>query len=437
MRTRYVLILVTLALALGGFYVWNPGKPFTRWVALPGKAPASALTNPASALTSTAAERDEAALGSGKATAKAARSSAINSTSDRPVPVVVAPVHQAEVPILLSGIGTVLAYYTVDAKALVDGIILKVNFQEGQDVKIGDPLVTIDPTPYEARVEQWQAAKKRAQAQLENAKTNLWRDQQLLSHNFATQKQTDATQELVDQYTADIAEDEAQIKFAQYQLDNTVLRSQINGRTGIRHVDPGNLIRAADNTNIVTVVQMQPISVIVTVPAKALAQAGISPGESDLTVYAYTQDGVTLLDTGKIFTVNNVVDPATGTIKLKANFPNERSKLWAGDFVDCKVVVGVRHDGLTVPTTAIHEGPKGSFVWVVAPDGTAQPRGVAVKQTTGDTALIDRGLQANEKVVVEGQFYLHAGARVNVVPQLLANENDSDLSDIEAPAAQE
>jgi multidrug efflux system membrane fusion protein len=341
------------------------------------------------------------------------------------VAVVVASAKQATVPILLSGIGTVLAYNTVDAKALVDGVILRLNFQEGDDVKIGDPLVTLDPTPYEARVAQWKAARERAQAQLDNAKANLWRDKQLLENNFATQKQTDADAALVGQYTADIAAAEAQIKFAQYDLDNSIIRSPINGRTGVRHVDPGNLIRAADNTNIVTVVQTRPISVIITVPAKALAQSGLSPGMSDLTVFAYAQDGATLLDTGKVQTIDNVVDPATGTIKLKANFPNNRTKLWPGDFVDCKVVVEQRHDGLTVPSASVRQGPKGSFVWVISSEGTAEPRGVVVKQTLGDTALLDRGVRPNERVVVEGQFYLYAGAHVAVVPQLLASDTES------------
>jgi membrane fusion protein, multidrug efflux system len=429
MRPRYLLILIALALTVGVFYVSKHGNPFAGGLAAE-KVAAVAPTN-GSEHEQDRPQRRKAAT----STADPANATSAGSEHRERVPVVVAPVSQSDVPILLPGIGTVQAYYTVDAKALVDGVILNVNFQEGQDVKIGDPLVTIDPTPYQARVEQWQAARDRAKAQLENAKTNLWRDQQLLSHNFATQKQTDATQELVDQYTADIAEDEAQIKYAQYQLDNTVVRAEINGRTGVRHVDPGNLIRAADNTNLVTVVQMQPISVIITVPAKALAQAGISPGIVELKVFAYTQDGVTLLDTGTVQTVNNVVDPATGTIKLKANFPNERSKLWAGDFVDCKVVVETRHNGLTVPTAAIKEGPKGSFVWVVGRDGTAQPRGIVVKQTLGDTALIDRGLEAQEKVIVEGQFYLHAGVPVAVVPQLLAN--DSDVSEFDGSASKD
>ena len=388
MKVKYPLLLAGVALVFSGAYAWTAGWPIQGWLA--------AITKPALSGAASAVPQSEEA-----------------------VRVVAAPVTQATVPILLSGIGTVQAYNTVDAKAQVDGVILRLNFDEGDDVKIGDPLVTIDPAPYEARVLQWQAAKQRATAQLENAKTNLWRDQQLLAKDFATQKQTDAETALVGQYTADIAEADAQINFAQNQLDNTVIRSPINGRTGIRHVDAGNLIRAADNTNIVTVVQTKPISVIITVPARALAQAGISSGMTDLPVSAYEQDGVALLDRGKVQTVNNVVDPATGTIKLKANFPNERSKLWPGDFVDCKIVVENRHDGLTVPAAAIQHGPKGDFVWVIRPqDSAAEPRGVRVRQTLGDTALIDRGLQGDETVVTEGEYYLRSGSRVAVVPEL-------------------
>ena len=425
MRPRYLFAFsgaLLLLLLLGGMYVRDPDNSSflrVRFVAQPKTDNANS-------------QRLVVLPSSGPGTTSLSKPADAADDHADVTPVVVASVTQADVPIFLSGIGTVVAYFTVDAKALVDGVILKVHFQEGDDVKIGDPLATIDPTPYAARVAQWKAAKERAQAQLENAKTNLWRDQQLLAHNFATQKQTDADAMLVNQFTADIAEDEAQIAFAQYQLDNTVIRSPINGRTGIRHVDPGNLIRAADNTNIVTVVQTRPISVIVAVPAKALAQAGILPGLSDLTVFAYTQDGVTLLDTGKVQTVNNVVDPATGTIKLKASFPNERSRLWPGDFVDCRIIVETRHNGQTVPTAAIQQGPKGSYVWVVRPDGTADPRGVFVKQTLGDTVLLDRGVQANDKVVVDGQFYLHSGARVRIVPQLLAN--DSENSDVAGSA---
>jgi membrane fusion protein, multidrug efflux system len=423
MRPRYFLILISVPVLLAGVYAWNIEK------ALPNRL--AVATEPFSSADGAGRPGTQAAV-SVDPPGRAGGEGGAGATFPQ---VVVAPVAAADVPIFLSGIGTVQAYYTVDAKALVDGVIFNVNFNEGEDVKIGDPLVTIDPTPYAARVAQWQAAKQRAEAQLENAKTNLWRDQQLLAHNFATQKQTDADAELVGQYTADIAQYDAEIKYAQWELDNTVIRSQINGRTGIRHVDPGNLIRAADNTNLVTVVQIQPIYVIITVPAKALAQAGITPGLSDLAAYAYSEDGNTLLDSGKVQTINNVVNQSTGTIKLKASFPNERTKLWPGDFVDCKIVVETRHNGLTVPAAAIQQGPKGTYVWVIGPDNIAEPRGVFVRQTLHDTVLLDRGVQPNEKVVVEGQFHLHAGAQVSIVPQLMAN--DSESSEVNGPAAKE
>jgi multidrug efflux system membrane fusion protein len=240
-----------------------------------------------------------------------------------------------------------------------------------------------------------------------------------LAKDFATQKQTDGETALVGQYTADIAEADAQIKFAQNQLDNTIIRSAIDGRTGIRHVDAGNFIRVADNTNIVTVVQTKPISVIITVPAKALAQAGISSGLSDLAVSAYEQDGIALLDRGKVQTVN----------KLKANFLNERSKLWPGDFVDCKIVVESRHDGLTVPAEAIQHGPKGDFVWSVGPDSIVAPKRVRVRQTIGDDALIDRGLEADDTVVIEGQYYLRTGTRVAIVPELPGDRSETSVTE--------
>ena len=390
MRAKFLTIVVVAALLSGAYYAWSTQPTLRDWVL--------ATVVPASATPAQPAADPE------------------------PARVVVAPVTQADVPITISGIGTVMAYNTVDAKSQVDGIIQTLSFEEGDDVKAGDALAKIDPAPYEARVQQWQAAKQRATAHLENAKSNLWRDQQLMAKDFATQKQTDAEVALVGQYTADLAEAEAQIKFAQSQLDNTVIRSPINGRTGIRNVDAGNFLRAADNTRIVTVVQTQPISVIITVPAKALAQAGISSGLSDLPATAYAQDGVALLGRGKIKTIDNTVDPATGTIKLKGNFANNNSKLWPGDFVDCKIVVESRHDGLTIPTLAIQHGPKGDFVWVVRPDSSVEPRGIKIRQITGDTALIEWGLEADEKVVTEGQFYLRQGVRVSVVPELVADK---------------
>jgi multidrug efflux system membrane fusion protein len=342
------------------------------------------------------------------------------------VPVVVATAELSNVPIYLSGIGTVIASNTVDIKAHVDGIILSMNFREGDDVRAGDPLVTIDPTPYQAQVERWQAAKQKAEALLANAKSNLARAEKLRANNYATEKQIDEQAALVNQYSAEVAEAEAQIKFNQYQLDNTIIRSPIDGRTGIRQVDPGNLIRAEEDTIIVTVVQLQPISVVISVPAKDLAQVGISQGLTDLPVFAYAQDGQRLLDRGKVRVVNNVVDPATGTIQLKASFANKRYRLWPGEFTDCRVIVDWRKDGVTIPTAAVQHGPKGDFVWVIRPDGTAEAISVVLKQTVGDVALLDKGLSGGERVVVEGQYNLEAGSRVEIVPE--KDENDSMVS---------
>jgi multidrug efflux system membrane fusion protein len=342
------------------------------------------------------------------------------------VQVVAAPVRQTDFPIYLSGLGTVIAYNTVDVKAQIDGTIMRMNFVEGQDVKIGDPLVILDPTLYQARVDQYQGLKAKAVAQLENAKTNLWRDQELLARSFSTQKQTDAQQSLVDQYSATIAEYEAEIKYWQTQVEFTVIRSPINGRIGIRYVDPGNLIRAQQNTKIVTITQLQPISVIITVAAKQLAEAGISPGASNLPVLAFAQNGHTVLDRGTVLTVNNEVDVATGTIKLKAEFPNARYKLWPGDFAECRVVVDKGHDVLTVPVAAVRHGANGDFVWIVRPDNVAEHRRVTVKQTSGETAVIERGLQAADRVVIEGQYHLQPGSRVEVVSKDEGGEKAQD-----------
>ena len=324
---------------------------------------------------------------------------------------------KGEVPIFLSGLGTVQGYYTVNIKAQVDGVILKMPFEEGQDVKEGDTIVLIDPQTYQAKLEQATAQKQRATVQLENAKANLWRDEELLKHEFSTQKITDQERMLVGQYTADIAQYDSEMKYWQAEVDYTNIRSPINGRIGIRAVDPGNLIRAQDNTTIVTVIQLQPISVIITVPAKELARNDVSLGIADLPVTAYAENGITPLDRGKVHTVNNTVDQTTGTIKLKASFNNDQYKLWPGDFVDCKIQVDKRPDGLTVPTAAVHRGPKGDFVWLIKPDNTADVRPVRVKQSLGGTSLVEGNLQAGDNVVLDGYPRLQIGSRVDITQQ--------------------
>jgi multidrug efflux system membrane fusion protein len=411
MRTRIVLSAVAAVLLCAGFVIWNRGDWLpTDWIEH-GQAATRATDAPAAPAAAPRAA-DE-----------------IPPDGKKPLPVVAATVHQGDVPIYLSGLGTVQGYYTVNIKAQVDGVILKMPFQEGQDVKEGDLLVAIDPQTYEARLEQAQAQKARATVQLENAKANLWRDEELLKHDFATQKQADQERMLVGQYTADIAQYDADIKYWQAQVGYTTIRSPINGRIGIRKVDPGNLIRAQDNVTIVTVIQLQPISVIITLSAKELARNNVSLGLTDLPVTAYSENGIVPLGRGRVQTVNNTVQQSTGTIELKASFPNEQYKLWPGDFVDCKIVVEQRHDGLTVPSAAIRHGPRGDFVWVIQPDNTVAIRPVRVRQMMGGMAVIEIGLDANEKVVVEGYGPLLPGSRVEIVPP--KSDDESKLSRVE------
>ena len=396
MQSRIIFLTVAALILCGGIFLWTGGAQ------LPAVDSGQAAT--------TSDDRQQVSL----TNPRHAREG--NPADAKPVPVVAATVHQGSVPVYVSGLGTVQALYTINIKAQVDGVILKMPFAEGQDVKEGDTLVLIDPSVYQAKLEQAQAQKERAIAQLENAKTNLWRDQELLKHDFATQKQADQERMLVGQYTADIAQYEADIKYWQAELAYTNIRSPINGRIGIRNVDPGNLIRAQDNSTLVTLVQLQPISVIITVPAKELARNNVSLGLANLPVTAYAENGITPLGRGQVHAVNVEVDQTTGTIKLKAEFSNERYKLWPGDFVDCKIVVEQRDNGLTVPTAAIRHGPRGDFVWVIQPDNIVAIRPVRVRQTVGGTAVIDTGLDANERIVLDGYARLVQGSRVEIVP---------------------
>ncbi len=400
MRTRIIFIVVAGLLLCGGVYLWSDG------LQLP-------TVESGEAATTSGDLQQTSRVGS---LTRPRRRPDANPADGKPVPVVAATVHQGSVPVYISGLGTVQALYTINVKAQVDGVILKMPFAEGQDVKEGDTLVLIDPSVYQAKLEQAQAQKQRATVQLENAKTNLWRDEELLKHDFATQKQTDQERMLVGQYTADIAQYDADIKYWQAELAYTNIRSPINGRIGIRNVDPGNLIRAQDNVTLVTLVQLQPISVIITVPAKELARNKVSLGLTSLPVTAYAENGVTPLGRGQVHTVNVEVDQTTGTIKLKAEFNNEQYKLWPGDFVDCKIVVEQRENGLTVPTAAVRHGPRGDFVWVIQPDNTAAIRPIRVRQTVGGTAVIDTGLDADEKIVLDGYARLAQGSRVEIVP---------------------
>ena len=330
------------------------------------------------------------------------------------VPVVVAAARTEDVPIYLSGIGTVQAYNTVNVQTQVDGQISQILFREGQDVKAGDKLAIIDPRPYQAQLQQQIAARMRDQALLQGARLDLVRYAELVKKDYATQQQVDQQQAQVGRYEGAVLNDEAQIAYAQTQLGFTTITSPIDGRVGIRQVDVGNFVRTAQGTTIVVVTQLRPISVIFTVSAAAVERSKLDLGMAHVPVVALAQDNTTELDRGTTDVVDNMVDQTTGTIKLKASFPNVALKLWPGNFVNGRLIVDTRQDAVTVPSVAVRHGPRCDFAWIVRPDQTAATRCVTVGQTFADRTLIEKGLAKGTEVVVDGQYRLDEGSKVEI-----------------------
>jgi len=335
-----------------------------------------------------------------------------------PVPVTVAQARVEDVAITLSGIGTVQAYNSVTVKSKVDGEITQVLFDEGQDVKVGDPLVIIDPRPLQAQLATAVATRAKDQALLVGAVLDLKRYEDLVLKDFASRQQVDQQRALVDQYRAQILADEAQIDYATTQLGFTTVRSPLTGRAGIRQVDQGNYVHSSDNTIIVTITQLQPISVVFTLPADDVARAHLVPGQVHVPVLAFAADDRTKLDEGTVDLVDNTVDPTTGTIKLKASFPNTDIRLWPGNFVNGRLVVDTRHNAVTVPVQALRHGPRGDFVWIARQDGTVISKGVTPGPTDSGRVLIERGLERGTRVVTEGHFRLEDNTKVEIVHSL-------------------
>ncbi|MDR3517455.1 MAG: efflux RND transporter periplasmic adaptor subunit [Azospirillaceae bacterium] len=330
------------------------------------------------------------------------------------IPVKVAPVAVADVPINLMVIGTVQATNTVAVKTRVDGEINRILFTEGQDVHQGDPLVLIDPRPLQAQFQQQEAAHVKDQALLAGALLDMKRYDELVQRDSVTRQQVDQEHALVDQYRAQVKADEAQIDYARAELDYTTIRAPLDGRVGIRQVDQGNIVHAADNTTIVTVTQLQPISVVFTVAAVALESTRLSLGQVHAPVVALAGDGKTVLDRGSVDLVDTQVDQATGTIKLKASFSNTAVRLWPGNFVNGQITVDQRHDGLTVPAVAVRHGPYGDFVWLVGANDTVRSHRVTVGSAVDDRILIDQGVAPGDRVVIDGYYRLDDGVRVSI-----------------------
>jgi membrane fusion protein, multidrug efflux system len=344
------------------------------------------------------------------------------------VPVVAATVTSKDVPIYLRGIGTVIAYNTDVVRSQIQGQLTQITFTEGQTVKAGDLLAQIDPRPYQAEIEQQTANRDRDQAQLMNAQANLSRYTQLGDKGYATPQLIETQKAQVAQLEAAVKGDQALIDQAKVQLSYTRLTSAIPGITGVRQIDVGNIIHPTDANGLVVVTQVEPISLIFTLPQTDLPQIQEQMAKGPMKVIAYSQDNKIKLDEGKLLLVNNEIAQTTGTVQLKAEFPNPQHRLWPGQLVNARLLLETQKDGLTVAGSAVQQGQSGSYVYVVKPDKTVELRPVTVAQISEGQALIDQGLKAGEVVVVDGQYRLKVGSRVQELHGKAAREADLQSS---------
>jgi len=344
------------------------------------------------------------------------------------VPVVAETVHQGDVPIYLRGVGTVIAYNNVIVRSQITGQIVKIAFNQGQTVHQGDLLAQIDPRPYQAQLDQAIANRDRDQAQLVNAQANLGRYTSLQQKGYASTQLVETQNAQFAQLHAMVKSDEGVIEQAQTNLSYTNLTAPIDGVSGIRQVDIGNIIHPTDPNGLVDVTQIQPISLIFSLPQTDFVEIQQEMAHGPLTVQAYSQDDKTKLDEGKLDLIDNQIVQTTGTIRLRASFPNAKRMLWPGELIDARLLLETRHDGLTVPASAVQQGPSGSFVWVIGPDESVQTRPVVVSQISEGQALIDSGLKANEEIVVQGQYRLVAGTHVRELQGQEAQQADLQSS---------
>jgi multidrug efflux system membrane fusion protein len=329
------------------------------------------------------------------------------------IPVTAGVVKAEDVPNFLNGIGSVQAYNTVTIRTRVDGQITKVSFAEGQEIKEGDPLVEIDPRPYKAVYDQAVAKQETDQANLTNAQLNLQRDAQIVNANLAVSRQqfdNDKAAVAADQGMVD--SDKAAVEAAQVNLDYCDIHAPISGRLGVRLVDIGNIVHAADATGLVTITQTKPIFVSFTLAQEHLHKIHERQALGELPVQAYGADNVTLLSEGKLTVIDNAVDQTTGTIRLKATFDNNDERLWPGEFIDVRLILNTRTGVPTVPQQTVQVGPNGYYAYVIKADDTVERRAVEVSSIQDGIAIIDKGLAPGEKVVVDGQYRLTDGARV-------------------------
>jgi membrane fusion protein, multidrug efflux system len=331
------------------------------------------------------------------------------------VPVETATVTRATVPQYLEGLGNVQAFYTANITARVDGELQRVAFAEGQMVKKGQLLAQIDPRPNQAALDQAIANQAKDAAQLESAKSDLERYVLLAPQNLASKQTLDQQRALVAQLQAQLKVDRAVIDNARTQLDYTSIVSPIDGRTGIRKVDPGNNVHASDTTGIVVVTQMQPISIVFTLPEDDLLTVNHALAAGAVRITALSRDDQTELDTGTLSLIDNQIDPATATMRLKAVFANQQNNLWPGQFVNVRLLVQQQQGVMTVPSAAIQHGPDGLFTYVVKSDSTVEVRALKTGGDSEGVVVVTDGLKVGERVVTSNQYRLQPGARIRAL----------------------
>jgi len=340
------------------------------------------------------------------------------------IPVSAAAATRNDVPVYASGLGTVQAIATVAIRSQVDGKIQEVLFTEGQHVKKGDVLVKIDPRLFQAALDQAKAKKAQDDAQLISAEKDLDRFSTLVVKNFASQQNVDQQQAKVDQLKASVVADEGAIESAQTQLDYCIITAPTDGRVGVRQIDAGNIVHASDQSPLVVLTQNQPSAVIFTLPARMLDAVRDAMKRGSVEVQAFDQDNKRLLSTGTLLLVDNIIDQATATIRLKAVFDNQDEALWSGEFVNARVLIETRRNSLTIPTAAIQRGPQGLFTWVVTPEGNAEMRAVKAGPASGNVTIVESGLTDGERVVTDGHYKLKQNAPVTITTPRLAGSGD-------------
>jgi len=332
------------------------------------------------------------------------------------IPVRIAQVQRQDIPIFLSGIGAVHAFNIVTVKTRVDGHLDRVAFVEGQEVQEGEILAQIDPRPFQAQLGQARAAKARNEALLANARLDLERTSTLAAREYATRQNLDTQRALVAQLEAAIQGDQASIDNATVQLGYATITSPIGGRTGMRLVDKGNIVRTTDSNGLVVITQLQPISVIFALPQDVLGDITKEMSEGPLKVLAYNRDNSVRLGEGVLMLVDNQVEAATGTLRLKATFDNRDNALWPGQFVNVRLLLRVRGDVATVPAEVTQHGLNGTFAYVVKADQSVEQRPIKIGYSRDGVTVVEEGLRVGDTVVLDGQYKLRAGTRVQVAP---------------------